>query len=115
MKETIQMRWSLITGGLAAILASSCCLGPLLLVMLGFSGSWLSNLTALEPFKPIFLLFALVAMAMAWWRIYRPKCQDGDVCSIQSVNLTYKLLFWLGVLLIVVAIAFPYVMPFFYE
>jgi mercuric ion transport protein len=39
---------ALLTGGLAAILASTCCLGPLLLVMLGFSGAWIGNLTALE-------------------------------------------------------------------
>jgi mercuric ion transport protein len=37
------------TGGLAAILASTCCLGPLVLVALGFSGAWIGNLTVLEP------------------------------------------------------------------
>lgn len=30
----------LVAGGLAAVLASTCCLGPLLLVALGFSGAW---------------------------------------------------------------------------
>jgi mercuric ion transport protein len=33
----------------AAVLASSCCIGPLLLVTLGVSGAWIGNLTALVP------------------------------------------------------------------
>jgi len=34
----------LAAGGIAAILASTCCLGPLVLVLLGFSGAWIGNL-----------------------------------------------------------------------
>src|SRR3989440_11421304 len=48
-------RAALMTGGLAAILASTCCLGPLVLVALGFSGAWIGNLTVLEPYRPIFI------------------------------------------------------------
>jgi mercuric ion transport protein len=43
----------LFVGGLAAILASTCCLGPLVLVALGLSGAWIGNLTRLEPYRPI--------------------------------------------------------------
>jgi len=39
----------LLAGGLAALLASVCCIGPLLLIMLGVNGAWIGNLTALEP------------------------------------------------------------------
>ncbi|MFX5506321.1 mercuric transporter MerT family protein, partial [Acinetobacter baumannii] len=45
-------RRALFAGGIAAILASTCCLGPLLLIALGFSGAWIGNLTALEPYRP---------------------------------------------------------------
>jgi mercuric ion transport protein len=38
MSEPQTGRGALFTGGLAAILASACCLGPLVLVALGFSG-----------------------------------------------------------------------------
>lgn len=47
-------RGALAAGGLAAILASTCCLGPLVLVALGVSGAWIGNLTALEPYRPVF-------------------------------------------------------------
>jgi MerT mercuric transport protein len=32
---------ALFVGGLAAILASTCCLGPLVLVAVGLSGAWI--------------------------------------------------------------------------
>jgi len=49
-------RGALLTGGLAAILASTCCLGPLVLITLGVSGAWISNLTLLEPYQPLFIV-----------------------------------------------------------
>ncbi len=58
-------RGALFAGGLAAILASACCLGPLVLIALGFSGAWIGNLTVLEPYRPIFIGAALVALFFA--------------------------------------------------
>ncbi|MBE0974886.1 mercuric transport protein, partial [Escherichia coli] len=55
MSKSPNGRGALFAGGLAAILASTCCLGPLILVALGFSGAWIGNLTALEPYRPIFI------------------------------------------------------------
>jgi glutathione reductase (NADPH) len=48
-------RGTLFVGGLAAVLASTCCLGPVVLLMLGISGAWIANLTLLEPYRPIFI------------------------------------------------------------
>ena len=45
-------RGSLVAGGIAAVLASACCLGPLVLIALGVSGPWIGNLAALEPYRP---------------------------------------------------------------
>src|SRR3546814_7335443 len=61
MSEPKNGRGALFAGGLAATLASTCCLGPLVLVALGFSGAWIGNLTVLEPYRPIFIGVALVA------------------------------------------------------
>jgi mercuric ion transport protein len=85
-------RGALFTGGLAAILASTCCLGPLVLVSVGVSGAWIGNLTLLEPYRPIFIGVALVALFFAWRRIFRAAhaCQPGEVCAIPQVRRTYK-------------------------
>ncbi len=109
-------RGALFAGGLAAILASTCCLGPLVLVALGFSGAWIGNLTALEPYRPIFIGAAAVAMFFAWRRIFRPAqaCTPGEGCAIPQVRSTYKRAFWIVAALVLVALGFPYVMPLLY-
>ena len=82
-------RGALFAGGLAAILASACCLGPLVLIALGFSGAWIGNLTVLEPYRPIFIGAALVALFFAWRRIYRPAqaCKPGEVCAMALLQI----------------------------
>lgn len=115
--ESRNGRGALFTGGVAAILASTCCLGPLVLVSLGVSGAWIGNLTALEPYRPIFLGVALAALLFAWRRIFRPPqqaCEPGQVCAIPTVRRAYKVIFWAVVVLVLVALAFPYLVPLFY-
>lgn len=109
-------RVALFAGGVAAILASTCCLGPLVLVLLGFSGAWISNLTMLEPYRPLFIGAALIALFFAYRRIFRTAavCKPGDVCAIPQVQTTYKVIFWGVAALIVIALAFPYILPLFY-
>lgn len=106
----------LLIGGVAAILASTCCLGPLVLVALGFSGAWIGNLTAFEPYRPWFLAAALVALAFAWRRIYRPvqSCQPGEVCALSAARQAYKFIFWGVAVLVLSAMGFPYLAKYFY-
>lgn len=116
MSEPSNGRVPLVAGGLAAILASTCCLGPLLLISLGFSGAWIGNLTVLEPYRPLFIGASLAALFFAWRRIFRPvqACAAGEVCAIPQVRSTYKLLFWVVAVLVLIALGFPYILPLFY-
>ncbi len=116
LKPASQGRMALLAGGVAAILASTCCLGPLALILLGFSGAWIGNLTAIEPYRPLFIGVALVALFFAWRRIWRPAaaCQPSEVCALPQVRLSYQFLFGLVALLVLIALAFPYIAPFFY-
>ena len=116
MNEQQKGRGALFAGGLAALLASTCCLGPLVLVALGFSGAWIGNLTVLEPYRPIFIGAALLAMFFAYRHIFRPAqdCKPEEVCAIPQVRSTYKIIFWAVVALVLVVLGFPYVLPLFY-
>ena len=107
---------ALLAGGLAAILASTCCLGPLVLIMLGVSGAWIGNLTVLEPYQPFFTGAAVFALFLAWRRIWRPAApyQPGQVCAVPLINRTYKLLFGIVIVLVIVALGFPVIAPWFY-
>jgi mercuric ion transport protein len=106
----------LAAGGIAAILASACCLGPLVLVSLGLGGAWIGNLTALEPFRPVFVGAALVALFFAYRRIFRPaaECKPSEVCARSQTKRAYKSMFGVVAILVAVALAFPYIAPRFY-
>src|SRR5260370_13727369 len=97
MAQKPNVKGALAAGGIAAILASTCCLGPLVLLALGFSGAWIGNLTQLEPYRPVFIGMALVALYFAYRRIYRPaaECAPGRVCAIPPVRTTYQATFWI--------------------
>jgi mercuric ion transport protein len=116
MKKIPSSGGTLIAGGVAAILASTCCLGPLLLVTLGLSGAWIGNLTLLEPYRPLFIGAALVSLFLAYRGIFRPAhvCRLGEVCALPRVRKAYKVVFWSVSALVAIALAFPYILPLFY-
>ena len=107
---------ALVAGGVATLLASTCCLGPLVLITLGFSGAWISKLTVLESFQPIFIGAALLALYFAWRRIWRPaaNCAPSEVCARPQVNRAYQLLFIGVCALLLVAMTFPFIASWFY-
>jgi mercuric ion transport protein len=108
-----------LAGGLlAGIAASACCVAPLILLLLGFSGAWLGNLTVLEPYRPVFIGIACVALLIAYQRIFRPKlrqsCEQGETCANSQTNNRYKWLF-IGVLVVVLtSVVSPYLVPLIY-
>lgn len=106
---------ALLAGGVAALLASACCLAPLVLVLAGVSGAWIGNLAALEPYQPIFAAASAVALFFAWRRIWRPAdCAPDAACAAPRVNRLYKFLFVAATLLLLAAIGFPLIAPWFY-
>ncbi len=106
----------LFVGGLAAILASTCCLGPLVLVTLGLSGAWIGTLTVLEPYRPLFIGAAFIALFFAGRRIFRPakRCEPGALCAVPRTRRIYKIVFGIVSVLVLIALVFPYVAKFFY-
>jgi mercuric ion transport protein len=107
---------ALVTGGVAGLLASACCVGPLVLVSLGLGGAWLGTLTALEPYRWVFAGIAVVALAFAWSRIFRPveDCEPGQACAAPRARRLYKGTFWVVASLVVVTFASPYFAWIFY-
>jgi mercuric ion transport protein len=107
---------ALLVGGVAAILASACCLGPLVLVALGLSGAWIGNLTSLEPYRPFFIGCALVALFFAGRRIFRraQTCEPGEMCAVPQTRRVYKIVFGIVSALVLIALVYPYVAKFFY-
>lgn len=108
----------LIGGVLAAIVASICCIGPLVLVTVGISGAWISNLAAFEPYRLLALGVAIAFMVLAYRKIYRAPapdaCEPGTLCAMPETNRAYKIMFWVVSALVLLAMVFPYFAPLFY-
>ncbi len=107
------------TGGvLGALGASACCILPLLFVLLGVSGAWIGQLTALEPFKPYFLGFGTLSVALGFWRVYgRPTtvCKEGAACAARPLpGRLVKGALWLAALLLLLSATVTYWAPLFY-
>lgn len=107
---------SLLAGAAAAIGASACCAGPLLLVVLGVGGAWGSRLVALEPFQPFFIAAALTFFGFAFYRLYRKSeaCAPGDACAVPVVRHRQRVIFWVVAFVAAALMAFPLYAPLFY-
>lgn len=118
-QETQEGRGRLFAAGgvLGGVLASSCCIVPLVLVSLGISGAWIGSLTALEPYKPYFLVVTAIFLAGGFWHVYlRPQkaCADGSYCARPASAKLAKSALWLGTVLAVLAATVSYWAPLLY-
>jgi mercuric ion transport protein len=103
-------------GILAAIASASCCVVPFALFTLGISGAWISNLTALEPYQPIFAVLAFGFLGYGFYHVYRkPKtaCAEGTYCAKPSSGRTTKIGLWAATVVVIVALGFPKLAPLF--
>ena len=95
-------RWFAAGGALGALLASSCCILPLILISLGVSGAWIGNLTALETYKLVFIGIAA------------EPCEDGTACARPDSARFTKAALWISAILVLLAATIDYWAPLFY-
>jgi mercuric ion transport protein len=107
---------TLIAGVLAAIGASVCCVGPLVLLALGVSGAWAGNLTAMEPYRPIFIGLTLLFLGLVFRKLYLvPQvCAPGMPCANPHTLKRQRLTFWSVTMLLLALLAVPRFAPLFY-
>lgn len=106
----IPSNWSVSAALTAAGLSAACCVIPLGLVSLGIGGAWMGGLTALAPYRWIFVTLAVGALAYAGyneWRLYRqPDCD----CETAFSSTTRRLLLAVGALAVLVLVVSPWVL-----
>ena len=101
-------------GVLAAIVGSLCCVAPLVFITLGISGAWISQLTALEPYRPVFIGVMLVFMSLAFRQLYivPARCAPGEACANPRLQRRQRQIFWVVVFGLAALIAFPWYAPY---
>ena len=102
-------------GMLAALLASTCCVLPLALVLVGVTGAWMANLQALKPVTPYAIALTVGALAWAGWLVFRPAraCDlAGGGCA--TTRPLMRRVFIACALFVALLLGFPLIAPLFY-
>ncbi|MCS3638938.1 mercuric transport protein [Salinibacter ruber] len=105
-----ETNWSLGAALGAAVAASACCTIPLALVSLGIGGAWIGSLTALAPYRWIFVGLAIAALAYAGYNEWRLSQRPGCDCQTIFSSRARRSLLGVGALAVLVLVASPWLL-----
>ncbi len=91
-----------------AIIAHICCIGPVVLAVLGVGGAGLFSKFA--NLRPSLMGMTGVFLSLAFYLTYRKrkiKCDDGT-CKILRAPKWNKIALWVATILVVLFMAFPH-------
>jgi len=100
---------------LSSLLASTCCVLPLVLVLAGVTGAWIAQLQALKPVTPYAIALTVALLAWAGWLVFRPAraCDRADASCVTTRPLIRRV--WIAAaLFIALLLGFPLIAPLFY-
>ncbi len=92
---------------ISSVVASACCIGPLLFAA-GAGGFALASLT---KFRPFFIALSFLLLGLAFYATYRKKpgaCAPGEQCSPLARNKRNKIALWLVTVVVLALIGLPY-------
>ena len=115
MRSALNTKTTLIGGVLAGIGASACCVGPLLLLSMGIGGAWIAHLTALEPYRPGFIVLTVLFLGVTFWKLYLvpQNCAVDDNCIADRSRKVQRLLFWVLLPIVLLLVVSPWILPLF--
>ena len=94
---------------MAALFASACCLGPVVLSALGLSALGVS--AAFEPLRPYLLGVTALLLGVRFYFAYfrQPVCAPGETCAVRNPKLTRanRGLLWVATLTVLIVALFP--------
>jgi mercuric ion transport protein len=108
------LAWTALAG---AVLASSCCVLPLVFVLVGLGGTWVASLRALAPYKPLFLAGTALALGAGFWVVYgrpAPVCAPDTLCARPRSRRLTRTALWAATTLALLAATADYWAPLFY-
>ena len=97
-----------VTGGImASLIASLCCVGPLILTILGISGA--AALSRLEVLRIPMIVIVLFLFGLAGVSLYRKRkiCEPGSICADPEKYRRMILFYWVGVMIAIISMTSP--------
>jgi len=92
-----------------ALLGSLCCVGPLVLVLIGVGGAWVADLRVLDPMRPLLTVVTLFFLGWAHFRFWRAR--RISTCACPKGAPTGALWLWVGTVFVVIVLAAPFILP----
>lgn len=110
-KRRAVMITSVLAAVVAAGLASICCVGPLLIALVGIGSA--SFTASVDPYRPYLIAVTLGLLAVGFYMIYRPRRAGaadpcGDHCERPRFRRISRISLWAATALIVLLLTFPY-------
>lgn len=104
-----------VTSILTAIIASLCCITPVLALIAGTSGV-ASTFTWIEPFRPYLIGLTILVLLFAWYQKLKPEKEIDCECETDEKPKFMQSKTFLGVVTVfaIVMLAFPYYSSMFY-
>lgn len=93
----------------AAIIASFCCILPIVFALTGFSILGASAL--FDAWRPYLLGLTFGLLGLGFYVAYRPRreqCAPGSACAMPATNRSGRLMLWLATAAVGLFAAFPY-------
>jgi mercuric ion transport protein len=96
----------------AALLASLCCIGPVLFVTLGVGAGFARRF---EPLRPVFTIVTVALIAVGFYAVYGRRevratgatCDRDGVCRVPLTRTRDKVLVWAAALIALLLLMFP--------
>ena len=106
---------TVITGVIAALAASSCCIPPVIAAIAGIGGAS-ASLSWMEPLRPYLIGLAVIAISYAWYNHFKSKPVDNCGCNIEKPKWYQTKTFLIGMTLFAfITISLPYYSHLFFE
>ena len=93
----------------AAIFASVCCIGPVLLA--GFGVGAVAAAQKFAPLRPVFLAVTALFLGLGFYLAYRKTKQTacaGEVCESSGIARWSRPLLWIATAIVLALVTFPY-------
>ena len=96
----------------AALLASLCCIGPVLFVTLGVGTGFV---TRFEPLRPLFTVLTLGLLGLGFYSVYGRRraratgesCDVDGTCIVPRSRRRDRILLWSAALVALILLTFP--------
>lgn len=96
----------------AALLAASCCIGPVIFILFGTSVGFLSKLMVLDPYRPYMLGAAFLMLGYSFWKLYLKKIDCNCEADFRTRRIA-RMIFWTAAVALIISVSYLKVVTWF--